>query len=120
MRSLWLLVLALTFTGACAPKHPDPQAQAAQVAREVIQRLGELQSAAMAANEATPQTLSDADAVTVVRFTTASIRTVQQTPYGWGPSVTQAYTEVKRAFGTHPKLAGIFALIDLILQGVAP
>ena len=64
--------------------------------------------------------LPDPAAITIVRFTTASVRSVQQTPYGWGPSVTTAYAEVKALYGTHPRLSAIFTLLDILLGGVLP
>lgn len=106
------LALVLSLAATCPPAHPDPEARAAQIAQEVVMRLGELQSAAIAANA--EGLLSDPDAVRVVRFTTASVRTVQQTPYGWGPSVTQAYSEIAPWLRQQPRLAPIVALIDIL------
>lgn len=110
------VVLLLSQAASCPPKHPDPQARAAQVGMEVLQRIGEMQDVAIAANQ--QQAMSDADSIRVVRFTTAAARTIRQTPYGWGPSVVQAYDEIRPWLLTHPRVAPFLPLLDVLLRGV--
>lgn len=111
-----LVYAALSLAASCPPKHPDPQARAAQVASEVLIRLGELQDTAIAANQ--QGALSDADAVRIVRFTVGSAKTIRQTPYGWGPSVLTAYQELKPFLLTLPKVAPFVQVFDLLFGGL--
>ena len=114
--ALALLPVLLVLAAACPPKHPDPQAYAAQVALEALQRVGELQDVAIAANQAGQ--MSDADSIRIVKFTTAAARTIRQTPYGWGPSVLQAYDDIRPWLLTQPRVTSFVPLIDLVLKGL--
>ena len=110
-----LVVLSL---GATCPRHPDPEARAAQYADEFLIRVGELQAAAISANSATPPGLSDTDAIAVVRFTTAAAKTIQATPFGWVTSFRVAYAEVKARLGTNAALLPLFVVIDGLLDAL--
>lgn len=111
---IWLLSQA----ASCPPAHPDPQARAAQYATEAIQRLGELQDATIGLNKLTPPLVNDKDAIAIVRFTVGAIKTIRQTPYGWGPSVATAYAELRPLLNSHDRLRNYVPLIDVLLKGV--
>lgn len=112
------VVLLLSQAASCPPAHPDPQARAAQVATDAIQRLGELQDTVIALNKLSPPVVNDKDAILVVRFTVGSIKTIRQTPYGWGPSVATGYAEIRPLLVAHPRLSSYVPLIDVLLKGV--
>ena len=117
--SVLLLALILTSTAAsCPPQTASPEQRAAHYANEAVLKIGEIQSAAISANAA--GALTDRHAVTVVRFTTASVRTIRQTPFGWAPLVKTAYTEVKLAVPAPPgsALATTYAVLDALFTTI--
>ena len=101
---------------SCGPAYTDPETRAAAAALDAVRALTDLQNAAIAASETGG--LPSAQAVLVVKFTTAGIRTVQQTPYGWGPSVQAGWTEVKAQVGMHPSLRAHVPVIDALLAAL--
>jgi hypothetical protein len=120
-----LAVFALTLAPACArhmPLNLTPQAQAAYKADQVAQRIGELQDTAIALNRATPQVLTDKDAVTVVTFTVSALKTIKAAPDGWQATVLAAYTQLKAALppNTRTSLATVFSTVDAVLATFAP
>lgn len=118
-RRLVLGALVVALIGGelgCAPKYTDPQTQAAATAKHAVQLFSDLGFATMQAVD-TGGMPADTGIV-IVRFTQSAIRTVQQTPYGWGPSVAQGWTEIKTQVGAHPALAPYIPTIDALLRAL--
>lgn len=96
------LVIAMLGSGAlfsagCAPKNaPDltPSAKAAYTATQVIERLQNLQNAAIQA-EAQKQ-LDTPTTRIIVTFTRDTTRVLKETPAGWQATVLKAWDQVKR------------------------
>lgn len=96
---LSLCLLVLCFSGACAQRIPPtvttPQGRAAVTADSVVLRLGELQGAAIQANQ--QGGLSDRTSVLVVQFTVGALKTIKDVPSGWQATVTTGYRTLKSA-----------------------
>lgn len=115
-----LLVLALGGVPACTHTPPDLSASTVAVVRaaDVLQRVGELQTVTISANR--QGLVSDKDAVTTVKFTTAATRTLMEIPAGWSATVTTSYLEFRRLhLPLPPVIAAVLTILDSML-GVRP
>jgi hypothetical protein len=91
-RSLVVLVACvLSLAASCPPAGMDPAAQRAYWADQVLDRVGNLQDAAIAANvtlgDDGQQLLADGPAVQIVRFTTGAIKALDDVPGGWPETI---------------------------------
>lgn len=111
------LVLS-TSAASCPPATTTPTQRAAYYANQAVLRVGELQAAAIAANQGGG--LTDHDSVTIVRFTVDAATTIKSVPNGWLQTVTLAYTQVKAS--VHPAasspLALAFSVLDTLLNTI--
>lgn len=116
-----ILVVALVAVPACAsqpvgnPSSFPTSGHTLSVADHVLQRVGELQAAAIQANK--DGGLSDHDAVLVVRFTVSTATVIKDIPDGWEPVVITSYKEIKRQLpaSASATLAPLFIVIDALL-----
>ncbi len=122
--TLLVILFAISLAGAaftlpaCAHTPPSvttPAGTSAVTADIVVKRLGELQAAAIAANQ--QGALSDKTAVLVVQFTVGAIKTASATPAGWQTTVATAYQALKSALppADAQRLAVAFATVDALL-----
>lgn len=112
-----VFVLALVVSG-CASHNPNvvtPAGKAAEKALAVSIRVGELQDAAIAANATSG--ITDAQAVSVVRFTVAAQKTLKATPAGWEATLKAAWQAAKDAMNqdTKIRLAASLSLVDILI-----
>ena len=105
---------------ACA--HPPatvttPQGKAAFTSDQIATRVGELQSATIAANSATPKGLADAPAIVIVKFCVAAEKTLQTTPSGWQQTVATAWAQAKANLPpiTNQAVAAAISGVDVVL-----
>jgi len=116
MKYLTPFLVALFLVGCTHnPNVTTPAGKANQAALAISTRVGELQEAAISANASGG--LSDADAVTVVKFTVAAQKTLKATPDGWRVTVQTGYTAMKLALSqsVKTKLAVALATLDALL-----
>lgn len=107
------LILALV---SCAPKTiQTPEAKRAYTALQVLQRIDELQNAVIAGNQ--QGIIPDATAVTIVRFTVATAKTLKAAPDGWQATVKTGWTATKAAIpaADAKKLQPYLDAVDLVL-----
>lgn len=89
-------LLVLTLSACVAPVSVQtPEGKRAWAAAQVVQRLGELQSAAIQAESGGSLTLPQARVV--VTFTVAGAKTANAAAIGWEKAVLVAFTETKAA-----------------------
>lgn len=114
-----IVALVLPLGSGCAhgqPRPADPAIAAAQTGTEIVLRLEELQNAAIAAE--TSGALATAEAAKIVQFTVASTLTIQQTPGGWRPTVTEGYRTFKASLS--PTAVTRFAVLLRALDVLIP
>lgn len=110
------LIFALVLTSAgCAPKSiQTPEGKAAYTANEVLIRVGELQKAAIHANQ--DGALSDANAVAIVGYTVDSAEVLRAVPSGWYGPVSKGYHALRKRLSPEvfkiPQLRLIFLGLD--------
>jgi len=114
------IVLALSIgavTPACTHTPPSvvtPAGQTAFKADEAVNRLGDLQTVAIAANKAGQ--LNDATSTRIVQFTVASIKTLKDSPAGWQATVATGWAQLKSVLPTtSPNVAAALNAVDLAL-----
>lgn len=107
------LIVALS---ACVPKTiQTPEGRRAYNALQVLQRVDELQNAVIAGNQ--QGIIPDATAVTIVRFTVASAKTIKAAPDGWQATVKTGWASTKAAIppADAKKLQVYLDAVDLVL-----
>lgn len=123
MRTYWASLALIGFVlstsaASCPPANTTPTQRAAYYANQAVLRVGELQAAAIAANQGGG--LTDHDSVTIVRFTVDAAATIKTLPNGWLVTVTTAYAQVKAAVrpvaGSPVALA--FSVLDTLLATI--
>ena len=110
-----IAVALLSSAASCPPKSTDPAVVSAQNANAIVQRLAELQAAAIQANQTGG--LTDPGAIAVVRFTTVATKVVQASPNGWiaGVQAAEAAMRTDLANVVPPPVIASLALVDQII-----
>lgn len=112
-----VLTLVLAVGLACAPKSANlsPAGQAAFTADQVVVRLGELQDAAITANQ--DGSLDKATANAIVRFTVDGAKTCKAAPAGWQDTVRAGWAALKGALAETVKtrLKIVLAAVDALI-----
>lgn len=116
-RFILALVLAVTCS-ACIPVPPvslSPQGKTAYTADQIVQRVNELENAAIQANSAGG--LDTNVARVIVSFAVAADKTLKATPQGWQVTIETGWAEVKRQLPmiTNPALAVVIGAMDSIV-----
>lgn len=117
----WLTLAPLALSACHAPTTiQTPAGQIAYTADQIVLRVNELQSAAIAAEAA--QQLPTATTRTIVTFCVAANRTLATTPTGWAATLATAWGQTKAQLGpiTNPAVAAAIHALDVVLaiQGV--
>jgi hypothetical protein len=117
------LIVGLALAPACSsfgppPSVTTPAGKAAWNADQFVQRAGELQSAAILANQ--QGALSDKSSVTVVQFTVGAIKAAKETPNGWQATVLTGYDALKTALSPADlkTLAVPLATVDALIAAL--
>lgn len=120
---LWA-VLAILATSCAHPSSiTTPQGQVAYTADQIVQRINELQNAAIAANQTLNKDgskgLPDATTRAIVTYcTTVALPTLKATPAGWQQTVVTGWTALKgqiRVDLSNPLIASVISSVDLVL-----
>jgi hypothetical protein len=122
--ALVVVAICLPLSAACPSslKPPatvtTPAGKAAWNADLFVQRAGELQSAAISANQ--QGALSDKTAVRIVQFTVGAIQTAKSTPDGWQAAVLTGYASLKSALSPDElrQFAVPLATLDALLAAL--
>lgn len=111
----------LTASG-CAPKSAnlDPVSQKVYTANEIVERLINLQNAAIQAHA--QKQIDTNTARIIVLFTVDAARVLKETPGGWQPQVSAAWSAVKRDVpaASVPQLQVYWVAIDAVIAAFAP
>ena len=120
MRSVLLVCVLLSAT-ACVHRPPTittPQGNVAFTADQIVQRVNELQNAAISAeaNHAIPT----ATARLIVTFAVDANKTLAATPDGWQKTVSTAWQQAKGSIGaiTNPTVAAAMNAVDAALASL--
>ncbi len=111
-----LLCLALLSLPACAPKTiTDPQARVAYTASQIVQRVNELQNAAISANAG--GALSLPATRLIVLFCVQADKALKDVPSGWQLTVQHSWADLKRQLPTitDRTIIGILNTVDVAL-----
>jgi hypothetical protein len=94
------------------------QGKTAFTADQIVQRVNELQSAAIQANGAGG--LATSTTRTIVTFCVAADQTLAATPAGWQASVSAAWASAKTQLPviTNPAVAAAISAVDVVLAAV--
>lgn len=123
-----VVALSLTAVPACGksgPKLPTTsqvesvQVRAVKYAQAALTRVGELQTAAIAANRAGG--LADHPAVIVVQFCVAAEKVLRDAPTSWYDSVAALYTKLQTDLTAldKQKLSTLLTALDAVLSSVS-
>lgn len=117
----FVLIVCLTLSSACASAPPTivtTPGKVAYTADQIVQRVNELENAAIAANGA--QQLPTTTTREIVEFCVAADKTLATTPTGWQATLSTAWTLAKGKIGTvaNPAVAAALAAVDLALASL--
>ena len=117
--AVWLFLamalLAATCIGCPPPSLQTEAGKRAYVAGQVLQRVGELQTAVIEAHAA--ELLSTETTGRVVTFTVDAAKTLKASPEGWQSTVGPAYIAMRNQLGAEDlaRLAPYLSALDIIL-----
>lgn len=117
-----LFVLMLALAPACAHPPPTVTTQAGQIAftaDQIVQRVNELQNAAISA-EASKDDLQTSTARLIVTFCVEADKTLQTTPAGWQATVLKAWSLAKGQIGSvaNPAIAAALSAVDVAIASL--
>ena len=116
-----VLLLAFLSVPACVHQPPTiitPQGHVAFTADQIVQRVNELQNAAIAAEA--NQALPTKTARLIVTFCVDADKTLAATPQGWQKTVATAWAQVKSDVGVIPNatIAAAMNAVDAALASL--
>lgn len=113
-----LLVLMLFGVPACTPPpNLTPQAQVAFTADQIVQRVNELENAAIAANGS--GALSTDTTRLIVDFCVTADKTLKSAPLGWQKAVGDAWASLKKQIPAPSQtLQAVMTTLDAALSAV--
>lgn len=120
--ALPLAIVIALMVGACGPQTVNltPEGKAIYTAGQVVERLQNLQNAAIQAHD--QKQLDTNTTRIIVLFTVDAARVLKETPGGWYPAVSTAWAQVKRDVpqAALPTIQVYWGAIDAVLAAFAP
>lgn len=116
-----LFVLTLALAPACAHPPPTVTTQAGKIAftaDQIVQRVNELQNAAISAEAS--KDLQTSTARLIVTFCVEADKMLQTTPAGWQATVLKAWSLAKGQIGSvaNPAIAAALSAVDVAIASL--
>lgn len=113
MKQLGVVLIVVALVSGCAPKTLSPTGQRVFTANEISIRVGEFQSATIAASDA--KQIPQETAREIVKWCIAAQETLRSTPSGWEATLKTGWSALRPKVRALPQLSGWSTAVDIIL-----